>query len=93
MVTGEVLGEQYEMVAGKILAPAMVVTAVACHIHLRTEYGFYALFVRHLVKQLHSEHIAMVGNGECRLSQLLGATYYILYVGSAVKDGVLGMYV
>ena len=63
------------------------------HINLTAEYGLNACRLGRLIKIDHAVHNAVVGHGECRLSQVFCALNELRYLSGAVKQRIFRVYV
>ena len=92
MIPFQVLGQQDQVVAAVVLA-AFVETAAARNVHLASEDRFDPLFFGRIVKLLHAEHVAVIGNRQRRHAQFFGAFEQRFDRSRPVQDRILGMYV
>jgi len=87
VISCQILCQQNEVVCTLVFLTSLVETSVAVHIHLTT---YYRLHIReilcHLKELLHTKHIAVVSNGQCRLVVLRRLLEMCLYAGLSIQD-------
>ena len=93
VVAIHVLGQHDQMVGTLVLAALAVKAAVPRHIHLATHDRLQrSLFLSHRIQELlYTEHIAVIGNRQGRLTVGHGSIDQIPYLGLTVQNRILGM--
>ena len=87
-----VFGQKNQVMSPIFTSPFFVKTAARCDIHLTTQNRFDTLFDRCIVKLFHSEHIAVVGNGECRHTKGIGPLQKRFDGRGSIQNRILCMY-
>lgn len=70
---------------------AFIKTALGRYVKFATDNGFDTLFECLLIKVYRAEHVAMIGNGNCRHFVFFGFFKQLFQADHAIEKAVLGV--